>query len=119
MHVQHMLKMSRFYTLAEISSKIFVKKKQRKTWDLILRSWFDILTIWCQLNFYKNILCDHCLHNLHLYIRKMLTSREMVSFKKNGTFFDFSLYFDYKWCLTGALKCLLSICFALFVANNA
>ena len=33
-HVQDMLKMSRFYTLAEILSKIFVKKR-RKIGDLI------------------------------------------------------------------------------------
>ena len=33
-HVQHMLKISRFYTLAGILSKIFVKKR-RKIWDLI------------------------------------------------------------------------------------
>ena len=33
-HVQRMLKMSRFYTLAEIVSKIF-EKKRRKIWDLI------------------------------------------------------------------------------------
>ena len=34
MHVQGMLKMSRVYTLAEILSKIFVKKR-RKIGDLI------------------------------------------------------------------------------------
>ena len=34
-HVQRMLKMSRVYTLAEILSKIFVKKKQMKIGDLI------------------------------------------------------------------------------------
>ena len=33
-HVQHMFKMSRVYTLAEILSKIFVKTR-RKIWDLI------------------------------------------------------------------------------------
>ena len=33
--VQRMLKMSRVYTLTEISSKIFVKKKRRKIGDLI------------------------------------------------------------------------------------
>ena len=32
--VQRMLKMSRFYTLADILSKIIVKKR-RKIWDLI------------------------------------------------------------------------------------
>ena len=34
MHVQRMLKLSRFYTLAEILSKIFVKNR-RKIGDLI------------------------------------------------------------------------------------
>ena len=34
MHVQRMFKMSRFYTLAEILSKIFVKQR-RKIGDLI------------------------------------------------------------------------------------
>ena len=45
-HVQHMLKMSRVYTLAEIFGKIFVKKRG-KNGDLIYES-----TIWCQLIFY-------------------------------------------------------------------
>ena len=35
MHVQRMLKMSRVYTLAEILSKIFVKKKQEKLGTLL------------------------------------------------------------------------------------
>ena len=35
MHVQRMLKMSRVYTLAEITSKVFVKKKRRRIGDLI------------------------------------------------------------------------------------
>ena len=29
-----------------------------------------------------NILCDHCLHDLGLYTRKILTNREMVNFQK-------------------------------------
>ena len=52
MHVQRMLKMSRIYTLAEILSKIFIKKR-RKIGDLIYDQWFGKLTIWCQLNFIK------------------------------------------------------------------
>ena len=79
MHVQCMLKMSWVYTLAEILSKISVKTKENL--GPYLRSWFDKLTIWWQLNFYKNILCDHCLHDLHLYIQKMLSNREMVNFQ--------------------------------------
>ena len=67
MHMQSMLKMIRVYTLTEILSKIFVKKENLEPY---LRSWFDKLTIWCQLFFYKNVLCDHCLHDLYLYIRK-------------------------------------------------
>ena len=38
-HVQRMLKMSRVYTLAEIISKIFVKKR-RDNCGPYLRSWF-------------------------------------------------------------------------------
>ena len=34
-HVQRMLEMSRVYTLAEILSNIFVKKKKKKNGDLI------------------------------------------------------------------------------------
>ena len=50
MHVQHMLKMSRVYTLAEILSKIFVKNEGKL--EPYLRSWFDKLTILFQLIFY-------------------------------------------------------------------
>ena len=50
-HVQRMLKMSRMYTLAEILSKIFVKKT-KENGGPYLRSWFDKLRIWCQLDFY-------------------------------------------------------------------
>ena len=86
-----MLKMSRFYTLADILSKIFVKKT-KENWGPYLRSWFDKLTMWCQLNFYKNILCDHDLHDLHLYIQKMLTYREMENFQKWDFFGFFVIY---------------------------
>ena len=34
-HVQRMLKKSRVYTIAEILSQTFVKKRQMKIWDLI------------------------------------------------------------------------------------
>ena len=59
--VQRMLKMSRVYTLAEVLSKIFVKKNEGKLGSL----WFDKLTIWRQ-HILLDILCDHCLHDLHL-----------------------------------------------------
>ena len=66
-----------------------------------------------------SILCDHCLHDLHLNILKMLTNKEMVNFQK-WDFFSICLYtFTINCVTTGAGKCLLSICFALFVANNA
>ena len=45
-HVQRMLKISIIYTLAEILSKIFVKKRR------IIESWFDKQTIWYHLIFY-------------------------------------------------------------------
>ena len=88
MHVKRMLKMSRVYSLAEILSKNMCKKT-KENWGPYLRSWFNKLTIWCQLNFYSNILCYHCLHDYHLYIRKMLTNREMVNFQK----WDFFRFF--------------------------
>ena len=78
-HVQRMLKMSRVYTLAEILSKIFVKNSKENWGPLYLRLWFNKLTIWYQLNFYQNILGDQCLHDLNLYIWKMLTNRVMVN----------------------------------------
>ena len=49
-YVQSMLKMSRVYTLAKILS-INICKKTKGNWGPYLRSWFDKLTIWCQLNF--------------------------------------------------------------------
>ena len=49
-HVQLMLKVRWVYTLAEILSKIFVKK-MKENWGPYLRSWFGKLTIWYQLYF--------------------------------------------------------------------
>ena len=69
-HVQRMLKMSRAYTLAAFLSQIFVKTKEN--WGPYLRSWFDKLTIWYQLNFIKlHCAITACMHDLHHYIRKM------------------------------------------------
>ena len=82
-HVPRMLKMSRIHTLAEILNIFFVKKR-RQIGDLI----YD-LGLTNQLNFYLNRLCDHCLHDLHIYIRKMLTKIEMVNFQK----WDFFRFF--------------------------
>ena len=64
-HVQRTLKMGRVYTLADIEAKILGKTKDN--WGPYLRSRFVKLTIWCQLIFYQNISCDHCLHDFLLY----------------------------------------------------
>ena len=87
-HVLRRLKMCRVSTLAEqnICQK---KKKTKENWGPYIRLWFDKITVWCQLNFYQNILCDHCLRDLHLYIWKILTNREMVNFQK----WDFFRFF--------------------------
>ena len=87
MHVQRMLKMSRgLYTGRNFKQNTW--KKAKENWAPNLRSLFDKLTIWCQLIFYLIILCDYCLHDYHLYIRKMLTNREIVNFQK-WDFFQF------------------------------
>ena len=119
MHVQRMLKMSRgLYTGGNFKQNICNKAKDN--WGPYLRSWFDKLTIWCQLMFYQNILCDRCLHDYHLYVRKMLTNREMVNFQKWDFFSIFLYTFTINCVTTGARKkSLLRICFALFIANNA
>ena len=78
-HVQCMLKMGRVYTLADILSKIFVKET-KVNWG-------------------------HYLHDLHLYIRKMLINREMVFFlKKMGLFTVFLYTFTINCGTTGARK---------------
>ena len=88
MHVQRMLKMSKgLYTSGIFKQNTW--KKAKENWGPFLRSLFDKLTIWCQLIFYSSILCDHCLHDFHLYIRKILTNREMVNFQK----WDFFRFF--------------------------
>ena len=43
-------------------------------------------------------LCDHCLHDLGLYIQKILTNREMVNFQK----FDFLRFLTINSVTTGA-----------------
>ena len=51
MRVQRMLKMNRFYTLAGILNKIFVKKKTKDNWGPYLRTWFDKLRFGANLIF--------------------------------------------------------------------
>ena len=75
-----------------------------ENWGPYLRSWFDKLTIWCQLIFFSNILCDHCLHDLHLYIQKRLSDREMVNLNKMGLFSILLCSFTINCVTTGARK---------------
>ena len=50
-HVQRMLQMSRgLYTGENFQQNTW--KKAKENWGPYLRSWFDKLTIWCQLIFY-------------------------------------------------------------------
>ena len=49
-------------------------------------------------HFYYYILCDNCLHDLGLYIWKIFTNREVVSFQK-----DFLRFFFIN-CVTTAAK---------------
>ena len=103
MHVQRMLRMSRgLYTGGNLKQNTW--KKVKENWGPYLRSLFDKLTIWCQLIFYKIILCGHCLHNFHLYIRKMLTNREMVNFQKWDFFSIFLYTFPINCVTTGSTK---------------
>ena len=74
--------------MAEILSKI-LGKKRGKIGDLISDHDLTNLRFGANYFFYQNILCDHCLHDYHLYIRKMLTNREMINFKK----WDFFRFF--------------------------
>ena len=87
MHVQCMLKMSRVYTLTESLSKIFVKQRS-KIGDPIYDHGLTNKRFGANL-FFLNILCDHCFYDLHLYIQKMLTNKEMVNIKK----WDFFRFF--------------------------
>ena len=102
-HVQRMLKMSRsLYTGGHFWQNTLKKAKEK--WGPYLRSWFDKLAIWCQLIFYLNILCDHCLHDYHLYSRKMLTNRERVNYQKWDFFSIFLYTFTINVVTTGARK---------------
>ena len=47
---------------------------------------------------YSNILCDHCFHDLGLYIQKLLTNKEMVNFQK----LDFLRFLTANAVTTGA-----------------
>ena len=94
-HVQRMLKIGRgLYTGRNFKQNTW--KKAKENWGPYLRSWFEKLTIWCQLVFYQKILIDPWLQEYHLYIWKMLTRNGKLS--KMGHFFDFSLNVYYKLC---------------------
>ena len=56
------------------------KKKKKLYFAITAHTWYQL--------YLSKILCDHCLHGLHFYSRKMLTNREMVIFQK-WVFFRF------------------------------
>ena len=64
-HVQRMLKMNRVYTLAEILSKIFVKKRM-KIGDLFCDHGLTNQRFGANLFFIKIYYATHCLHDLNL-----------------------------------------------------
>ena len=45
---------------------------------------FARCTLGLSRHFYQNILCDHCLHDMELYIQKILVKREMINCQKNN-----------------------------------
>ena len=61
--------------------KIIIRKKRRKIWDLINDN--DLTNKRFGANFKKIIY----MHDLHIYIRKMLTDREIVNVQKCGFYF--------------------------------
>ena len=85
-HVQHMLKMSRdLYTGGNFKQNTW--KKTKENWGPYLLSLFDILTSRCQLIFL-----------LEYIMRSLLARLPPLHSEKDGTFFEFSLYFYYKLC---------------------
>ena len=54
--------------------------------------------------YFLNILCDHCLHDLQLYVLKILTDREMGNFPKWDFFRFFFCTFTIDCVTTGARK---------------
>ena len=57
------------------------------------------------------------MHDLNLYIRKMLTNRDMVNFQKLDFFSVFLYTFTLNCVTTGARKCLLRIFFC-FISSE-
>ena len=112
-HVQRTLKMGRVYTLADIEAKILGKTKDN--WGPYLRSRFVKLTIWCQLIFYQNISCDHCLHDFLLYKCWLI---EKWSTFKHGTFFIFLYTFTINCATTGARKRLIEYMFYFICSDQ-
>ena len=110
-HVQRMLKLSRsLYTGGNFKQYIWGKTKEN--WGAYLR-FNDLVLTYCLFNYITR--------SMLAQIQKMLTYREMVNFKKMEVFFSIFLYtFNQKTVsLQGHEKCLLSIGFAFFVADNA
>ena len=71
--------------------KIIIRKKRRKIWDLINDN--DLTNKRFGANFKKIIY----MHDLHIYIRKMLTNREIVTVQK-WDFFRFYFILLLKTC---------------------
>ena len=116
-HVQRILKMNRCLYTGGNFLTYCLEKIEGKLWTLFTIMFLQINDL-VPTFFYQNILCDHCLYDLRLYIRKMLTNREMVNFQKwNFLRFFFILLLNIV-SLQQHEICILSICFALFVANN-
>ena len=74
---------------------------------------------WGLIYFDQFILCDHCLHDLRLYIWKMLINRGMTHFQKWDLLRIPHYTFTINCVTTGEHEiCILSIYFALFVSND-
>ena len=121
MHVQRMLKMSsRLYTGGNFKQNIW--KKVKKNWgpSIMILLINDLVPTYFRLK-YINIMRS-LLERLTplLYIRKMLTNREMVNFEKWDFLQFFSLYFYYtcKLCHYRSTKKPIGYMFC-FIVNNA
>ena len=103
-HVQCMLKLSRVYTLAEILSKIFVKKKKENCRPYLR---FGTTLIFIKIIYYATIACT--------------TYKRICKLSKIGLFSVFLYTFSINCVTTGVQKMPIEycICFALFIANNA
>ena len=111
-HVQRMLKKSRGLDTGGNFKHNAWKKSEEKLGTLFaIMIWHIYESV---QTYYKNISCDHCMHEYHLYIWKMLTNREMVNFQK-WNFFEFSLYSYSKLCHYRSTKNAYSVYVLLYL----